>query len=141
MVNRQISDKLIHLSNKFPVVTLTGPRQTGKTTLVKMLFPNYAYVNLENPERRRLALEDPQAFIKQYNGQTIIDEIQYAPELLSYIQEKVDDSKMPGHFIITGSQNLLMLEKVTQSLAGRTAILKLLPLSFGEAKTFYGQEK
>lgn len=140
MVKRQIADKLIYLSKKFPVVTITGPRQTGKTTLVKMLFPDYDYVNLENPERKRLALEDPQAFINQYSGSTIIDEIQYAPELLSYIQEKVDESKKPGHFIITGSQSLMMLEKVTQSLAGRTAILKLLPFSFSELKAFYGRE-
>lgn len=135
MFRRQISDKLLYLASKYPVVTLTGPRQTGKTTLVKTVFPDYNYVNLENPARRSLAIEDPNSFIEQYSQKTIIDEVQYAPDLLSYIQEKVDETGMAGHFIITGSQNLQLIENVTQSLAGRTTILKLLPLSLSELIT------
>ena len=137
MIKRQISKKVNQLVKKYPVLTITGPRQTGKTTLVRSLFKDYAYVNLENPERRRLALNDPQGFINHYNSFTIIDEIQYAPDLLSFIQEKVDNERIPGQYIITGSQSFSMLERVTQSLAGRTAILKLLPLTYHEVSNFY----
>ncbi|MEZ5198560.1 MAG: ATP-binding protein [Bacteroidales bacterium] len=115
-------------------MTVTGPRQSGKTTLVKSIFDSYSYTSLENPERRLLAKQDPQGFLNQFGGKTIIDEIQYVPELLSYIQEIVDKSGIPGHFILTGSQSLMMLENVTQSLAGRTTILKLLPFSLEELK-------
>jgi hypothetical protein len=133
MLRRKITDKLLQLTGKFPVITITGPRQSGKTTLVKSLFGSYSYVSLENPERRLLAKSDPQGFLNQFEGQhLIIDEIQYVPELLSYIQEIVDNSGIPGQFIVTGSQSLMMLDHVTQSLAGRTTILKLLPFSLSE---------
>lgn len=132
MIRRKITEKLLQLAEKFPVITITGPRQSGKTTLVKSVFESYSYVSLENPERRFIAKSDPQGFLNQFNGKLIIDEIQYVPELLSYIQEIVDNSGIPGHFILTGSQSLMMLENVTQSLAGRTTIFKLLPFSLSE---------
>jgi predicted AAA+ superfamily ATPase len=132
VIRRKITEKLLQLAEKFPVITITGPRQSGKTTLVKSVFESYSYVSLENPERRFIAKSDPQGFLNQFNGKLIIDEIQYVPELLSYIQEIVDNSGIPGHFILTGSQSLMMLENVTQSLAGRTTIFKLLPFSLSE---------
>ncbi len=132
MIKRHIAEKLRQLAGKFLVVTVSGPRQSGKTTLVRAEFPEHQYVNLENPEKRLLASTDPNGFLKSFSGNVIIDEIQYVPELLSYIQEIVDDTQRPGHFILTGSQSLLMLEKVSQSLAGRTALVNLLPLSYNE---------
>jgi predicted AAA+ superfamily ATPase len=132
MIRRKITDKFLQLSGKFPVITITGPRQSGKTTLVKSLFDSYSYVSLENPERRLMAKTDPQGFLNQFEEKLVIDEIQYVPELLSYIQEIVDNSGIAGQFILTGSQSLMMLDNVSQSLAGRTAILKLLPFSLSE---------
>jgi len=129
MIKRQISNKLLQLSKKFRVVTITGPRQSGKTTLAKAVFSEYDYVSLENLDTRLLAQEDPRGFLQSHPGLCIIDEIQLVPELLSYIQTIVDKENVKGRFILTGSQNLLLLEKITQSLAGRTALIKLLPLS------------
>ncbi len=122
---------------KFPVVAVLGPRQSGKTTLTKNYFKKHAYINLENPELRSFAMEDPQRFLKEYENAhgLIIDEFQYAPELLSYIQVAVDAKKRPGYFILTGSQNFLINQAITQSLAGRVGILTLLPLSLHELKT------
>ncbi len=122
--------------NEYPVVTITGPRQTGKTTLVKQSFPNYSYINLENPEVRKFAESDPNAFFKTYSPPLIIDEIQRVPELLSYIQIIVDKENQNGMFLITGSHQLLLNQSVSQSLAGRTALLHLLPFSFDELKGF-----
>jgi len=129
MIKRQIANKLLQLSRKFRVVTITGPRQSGKTTLAKAVFSEYDYVSLENLDTRLLAQEDPRGFLQSHPGKCIIDEIQLVPELLSYIQTIVDKENVKGRFILTGSQNLLLLEKITQSLAGRTALIKLLPLS------------
>lgn len=129
MIKRQISNKLLQLSKKFRVVTITGPRQSGKTTLAKAVFSEYDYVSLENLDTRLLAQEDPRGFLQSHPEKCIIDEIQLVPELLSYIQTIVDKENIKGRFILTGSQNLLLLEKITQSLAGRTALIKLLPLS------------
>ncbi len=129
MIKRQITEKLIQLSGKFPVVTITGPRQSGKTTLAKHVFADYEYVSLENPDTRLKAEEDPRGFFENNSGKVIIDEIQHVPKLLSYIQTIVDAEKTMGKFILTGSQNLLMSEKISQSLAGRTALLKLLPFN------------
>ena len=112
-------------------MTLTGPRQSGKTTLVRALFPKHRYLSLEAPDVRARALEDPRGFLAQ-GGRLILDEIQRAPDLLSYLQVLVDEDARPGRFILTGSQNILLLESVSQTLAGRTALLRLHPLSLAE---------
>ncbi|MBU0600069.1 ATP-binding protein [bacterium] len=117
----------------FPAVVLTGPRQSGKTTLFKMLFPKtHTFVSLENPDVRLRAKEDPIGFLNQYKPPVIIDEIQYGPELLSYIKTKIDEDRKPGQWLLTGSQNFVLMDKITQSLAGRAAILTLLPFSISE---------
>jgi len=132
MVKREITKELLLSSKKYPVVTITGPRQSGKTTLVKKVFPKYAYYSLEDPDVRELALSDPRAFLRNAGKGIIIDEIQKAPQMLSYIQGIVDSSKKNGRFILTGSQNFQLMHSVTQSLAGRTALLCLLPFTFKE---------
>lgn len=132
MVNRIAEAKIIAMSKKFPVVVLTGPRQSGKTTLSKMLFPKYRYVSLENPDTLHFALSDPRGFLKLYHEYVIIDEAQNAPELFSYIQQIVDESNITGQYILSGSQNFLLLEKITQSLAGRVYITELLPFCHQE---------
>ncbi len=133
MIKRIIEDVLKNLANQYPVVTITGPRQSGKTTLIRNVFANKQYVNLESPDIRQFAVNDPKGFLAQYNN-AILDEIQRAPELLSYIQPIVDENKEQGQFIITGSQQFEVLNNISQSLAGRTALLKLLPFSISEIK-------
>ncbi len=118
-----------------PVVTVIGPRQSGKTTLVRHAFPDHGYVSLELPDERREGLEDPRSFLARFPGKVILDEVQRVPDLLSYIQVEVDREDRPGRFILTGSQNFLLMEKVSQTLAGRTAILHLLPLSLAELES------
>ena len=120
------------LTGEYPVVTLLGPRQAGKTTLAKGVLKGYAYSNLEVPETREMAIHDPRAYLAQFPGKVILDEIQRVPELLSYIQAIVDEKKQNGRFVLTGSHQLRVREAVTQTLAGRTAILTLLPLSITE---------
>lgn len=116
-----------------PVVTLVGPRQSGKTTLVRHLFADHRYMSLEQPDERAHARDDPRGFLAGLERQgAILDEVQRAPDLLSHIQVAVDEDDRPGRFILTGSQNLLLMEKVSQTLAGRTAVLRLLPLSLSE---------
>lgn len=132
MFNRTITPTLISLATEFPVVTITGPRQSGKTTICRATFPNKPYINLEQPETRRFALEDPKGFLSTIPDGAILDEIQRAPELLSYIQVIVDEKQTVGQFILTGSQQFEIMNTVNQSLAGRTALLKLLPLSIEE---------
>lgn len=122
------------MAGKFPVVSVTGPRQSGKTTLVRYVFSSYYYVSLEDPDTRLLVQSDPRGFLKNHADGLIIDEVQRLPELFSYIQSVVDESGKSGLFILTGSQNFLLLEKISQSLAGRVAILKLLPFSIEELK-------
>jgi predicted AAA+ superfamily ATPase len=134
MLIRTLAKKLKEAAKQYPVVTLTGPRQSGKTILVKMTFPNYDYVSLEEPDHRAFALEDPRGFISQFPEEVILDEIQRAPDLFSYIQTIVDAKDISGQFILTGSQNFLLLQKVSQSLAGRCAVLHLLPFSLSELK-------
>lgn len=131
MIDRHLSPFLLDAARTNPVITLTGPRQSGKTTLVRALFPQHLYLSLEAPDIRARALEDPRAFLAQ-NDFLILDEIQRAPDLLSYIQVLVDEDDRAGHFILTGSQNLLLMESVSQTLAGRTALLRLYPFSLAE---------
>ncbi len=132
MIKRILADYAFELSKKYPVVTITGPRQSGKTTLARQTFRNKAYANLEHPVTRSFALEDPEGFLAQFPDGAIIDEVQRAPELLSFIQVRVDAEKRNDFFILTGSQQFEMSEKISQSLAGRTAILRLLPFSLKE---------
>lgn len=117
------------MAGKFPVIAITGPRQSGKTTLCKQVFSDYTYVSLENPDDRAFAENDPKGFLAAYSSKVIIDEVQHVPQLFSYIQSVVDQSGETGQFILTGSQNFLLLEKISQSLAGRIYISHLLPFS------------
>ena len=112
---------------KYPVLVLTGPRQSGKTTFLKNQFPDYTYVNLENLDFRRYAMNDPNAFLTEFQGKVILDEVQRVPELFSYIQTKVDQDRIMGQYILSGSQNFHLMRSITQSLAGRVALFKLLP--------------
>ncbi|MCH7524477.1 MAG: ATP-binding protein [Bacteroidetes bacterium] len=139
MLNRIIESKLLEMATKFPVIAITGPRQSGKTTLCKKLFKDYRYVSLENPDNKEFALSDPKGFLEEYNDNVIIDEVQNAPELFSYIQGIVDESKKTGQYILTGSQNFLLLEKISQTLAGRIYIYHLLPFSYSELNVKYKQ--
>ena len=129
MIQRTLSVKLEKAATQYPVITLTGPRQSGKTTLVKAVFPQHQYVSLENPDQRMFAMDDPNGFLRQFSNGVILDEVQRTPELFSYIQTVVDNVDQPGRFILTGSQNFLLIEKISQSLAGRTAIFYLMPFS------------
>lgn len=129
---RTLEGTLRKAATYYPVVTVTGPRQSGKTTLCRATFPDHAYVSLEPLDNRNFASEDPRGFLSQYGGNVILDEAQRVPELFSYLQEEVDRDGTPGRFIISGSQNLALGEAVNQSLAGRTAMLELLPLSLEE---------
>lgn len=132
MIHRILSKKLKAAAREFPAVALIGPRQSGKTTLVKSVFPALQYVSLEELDNREFAKADPRGFLATYSQGVIIDEAQRAPELFSYIQGVVDSHKRPGQFILTGSQNFLLQETISQSLAGRVAIFTLLPFSLGE---------
>ena len=136
LISRDLSPHLARAAAQLPVVTLTGPRQSGKTTLCRAVFPRHPYVTLEAPDVRAFATEDPRAFLAQFPDGAVIDEVQRVPELLSYLQGIVDDDPSPGRWILTGSQNLSLLESVSQSLAGRTAMHHLLPLTRGEAVRF-----
>jgi uncharacterized protein len=133
MIKRAISEKILHYARQYPVVTITGPRQSGKTTICKALFPKRKYFSLENIDTRNYAKNDPRSFLAGCHKEgAVIDEIQRVPELVSYIQEIVDTKDKPGHFILTGSQNFHLLDTVSQSLAGRTALAVLLPFSYAE---------
>lgn len=140
MIIRQVIPKLQEMATKFPVLTVTGPRQSGKTTVCKQTFSDYRYVSLENPDDRLFAEEDPRGFLEEYNSKVIIDEAQNVPQLFSYIQGIVDESQQMGQFILTGSQNFLLLEKISQSLAGRVYIFHLLPLNYSEIDQDYPQD-
>ena len=131
-IKRDLEEKLLYLATKFPVITVTGTRQCGKSTLLRSCFPTYKYVTLEDLDMRQLAKDDPRGFLNNFANQTIIDEAQYVPQLFSYIQTIVDSKNETGMFILSGSQNFLLMENITQSLAGRTAILKLATFSVSE---------
>ena len=132
MYRRDLSQELLKSANHYPVVTIIGPRQAGKSTLARSCFPDLPYLNLEDPEIRMFATEDPRAFLAQHGNGVILDEIQNTPELLSYIQVIADEKKQNGLFILTGSHQLALHDAISQSLAGRTAVLTLLPLSMSE---------
>jgi len=132
MIRRALTGALRRAASGFRVVSVTGPRQSGKTTLVRQVFPRHAYVSLEVPDDRRQALEDPRGFLDRFPGPVILDEAQRAPDLFSYIQTIVDEHPRPGRFVLTGSSNFLLMRTITQSLAGRCAVLHLHPFSRAE---------
>lgn len=132
MISRHLEQELHASMKTMPVVTLIGPRQSGKTTLVRSVLPKARYVNLERPDLRQRIAADPAGFLAELDGQVILDEVQRLPELLSWIQVAVDEDPTPGQFVLTGSHNLLLMDSVAQTLAGRTRLLTLLPLSVAE---------
>ena len=132
MIERDITTCLVGLFRQYPFVTVTGPRQSGKTTLCRAAFPQLNYVNLEAPDHREFAESDPRRFLSQLDGGGIIDEIQHVPELLSYLQVLADERGHNSQFVLTGSENFRLSEAISQSLSGRTALLRLLPFSLAE---------
>jgi predicted AAA+ superfamily ATPase len=133
LVSRDIISAIRRISPKYPILALTGPRQSGKTTLLKNLFPDYRYISLENPDNRNFAESDPNGFLKEFDTHVIFDEVQRVPELFSYIQNIVDDrSGEMGIYVLSGSQNFHLMHSITQSLAGRVAIFKLFPFDLKE---------
>lgn len=136
MINRRIQDELLLCATEYPAVTILGPRQSGKTTLTRMAFPDYAYCFLEDPDTRRQAEEDPRGLLAGFSGGVILDEIQRVPLLLSYLQGIIDNNPAHGRFILTGSHQPQVHQAITQSLAGRTAVLELLPFSVEEIRQY-----
>jgi len=132
MIKREAAQELKNLANQYKAIAVIGPRQSGKTTLVKQVFKNKPYVSLENPDIRAFALEDPRGFLKQYSGGAILDEAQRVPHLFSYLQQVLDECNKTSQFIITGSNNFLLQQNITQSLAGRVGYIHLLPFSIAE---------
>lgn len=135
MITRHLTPYLKRDATYYPIVTLTGPRQSGKTTLARACFPDHTYVSLEDLDLRAFARNDPRGFLRRYPQRVIVDEAQEAPELFSYLQTAVDADDSPGRYILTGSQNLLLMEQISQSLAGRSGVLHLLPLSRAELES------
>lgn len=136
MITRTLEKKLKELTTYYPVVLVTGPRQSGKTTLCRMAFPDKHYLSLESPDVREYARNDPREFLEKHREGAILDEIQYAPDLLSYLQTEVDLNPLPGRFILTGSQHFALSQSIAQSLAGRCGILTLLPPALPELRKF-----
>lgn len=132
MVEREITPRLVALFEQYPFVTVTGPRQSGKTTLCRSVFPNLAYVNLEAPDQREFAESDPKGFLARFDSGAVLDEIQRVPSLLSYLQVIADEKARNGLFVLTGSEQFRLSDTISQSLAGRTALLRLLPFSAAE---------
>lgn len=132
MIPRHLAATLQRTVRGSPVLSVTGPRQSGKTTLLRNLFPNLRYVSLERPDERRFAAEDPRDFLRHLSAGVILDEVQHVPELFSYVQEAVDEDPTPGRFILSGSQNFLLMARISQSLAGRVYVSNLLPFSLAE---------
>ncbi|MGH8905569.1 MAG: ATP-binding protein [Egibacteraceae bacterium] len=136
MIDRDLAPEVLRAAEWYPVVTVTGPRQSGKTTLVKQLFTHLPYVSLEPLDVRAEVREDPRGFLASHLGGVVVDEVQHVPELLPYLQEEVDRAPDPGRFVLTGSQHLPLAQAVAQSLAGRTAVLHLHPLTWPELTRF-----
>lgn len=136
MIRRNAEIVVREAAQHYPIVTLVGPRQSGKTTLCRSIFEQKAYVTLESIDQRAFAQEDPRGFLKTYEQGAVIDEIQHVPQLASYLQEEVDRNATHGRFVLTGSQNFSLSQSVAQSLAGRTALIELLPLSYDELIQF-----
>ncbi|MDD5186280.1 MAG: ATP-binding protein [Paludibacter sp.] len=134
-IKREIISPIRDLISKYPVLAVTGPRQSGKTTLLRTIFPDFQYVSLENPDTRNFAETDPNSFLDKYSKSVILDEVQRVPSLFSYIQTLVDESGLMGQFILSGSQNFHLMRNITQSLAGRVAIFKLFPFDIQELKS------
>lgn len=134
VIERIIQPCLLERFKQYPIVTITGPRQSGKTTLCRTAFPDLTYVNLESPDTREFASQDPRGFLRRYGEGLILDEIQRVPDLLSYLQVHVDEQRHNGLFVLTGSQQLPLSAAISQSLAGRTALLRLLPFAIEEAR-------
>jgi uncharacterized protein len=132
MIKRNLESQIKKYAGQYPVLSIVGPRQSGKTTLARYLFPNYRYVSLENLDTRSLAHDDPRGFLHDYPAPVIIDEIQRVPHLFSYLQEKVDQNQAPAQYILTGSQQFLLMESISQSLAGRVITFKLYPFTYNE---------
>ena len=132
MIEREIMPRLIALFRQYPFVTVTGPRQSGKTTLCRAAFPDLAYANLEAPDQRDFAESDPRSFLAQFSEGAVIDEVQHVPSLLSYLQVLADERGRNGLFVLTGSEQFRLSDAISQSLAGRTALLRLLPFSLAE---------
>jgi hypothetical protein len=131
-IKRQIARSIEAMMNKYPIIAVTGPRQSGKTTLLRSMFPEYRYVSMEDEPTRVFATEDPVGFLKRYDSKVIFDEAQKTPRLFSYLQGIVDNSGVMGQFVLSGSQNFQLMHNITQSLAGRVCIFKLLPFDFQE---------
>ena len=134
MIKRLIEEQILSSMTRYPSITVYGPRQCGKTTTVRKLFPDFSYANLEDINTRNLALQDPYEFFNQFPEPVIIDEIQIVPSLLGMIQVRIDANRQNGRYVLTGSQQIPLKEAVSQSLAGRTCILHMLPLSLKELK-------
>ena len=132
MIERAITKHFLELLELYPIVTVTGPRQSGKTTLSRAILPDWNYVSLEDPDMRAFCKNDCKGFLETYSEHTIIDEAQRVPELFSYLQTHVDLAHKNGMYVLTGSQNMNMMESISQSLAGRTSVLKLMPFSYEE---------
>lgn len=136
MIRRVLEARLLEAASEMPAVAVTGPRQSGKTTLCRACFPDHEYVSLEPLDLRDFATTDPRGFLAQHDGDTILDEVQRAPELFSYLQEELDRDARPGRYVLTGSQHFGLSEAISQSLAGRIALLHLLPPSLDEVRRF-----
>jgi predicted AAA+ superfamily ATPase len=132
MIKRNLESQIKKYADQYPVLSIVGPRQSGKTTLARYVFPNYRYVSLENLDTRRMAEDDPRGFLHDYQPPVIIDEIQRAPHLFSYLQEKADLIPSSAQYVLTGSQQFLLMESISQSLAGRVINFKLYPFSYNE---------
>lgn len=134
IVDRKLKKHIDFYAKKYPIIGLTGPRQSGKTTLLKEVFTDYTYISLENPDNRQFAESDPNAFLETYTNKVILDEVQRVPALFSYLQTKVDEDQIMGQYILSGSQNFRLMESITQSLSGRIALFRLFPFDIQEMK-------
>lgn len=135
LIQRHAETTLLQLAKEYPAVAVTGPRQSGKTTLVRKAFPDKPYVSLEDLDERQFATDDPRGFLSRYPDGAILDEVQRCPELFSYLQTQIDQTKKRGQFVLTGSQQFNLLSGITQSLAGRVALIPLLPFTLGELQS------